>query len=80
MEGFMENKKIDKKSPKSKFREVVGEAYPDRLGVWCPMCKDYIVLPNEEVDSPTIEVMVFDHYEAFHTAEEIEKFMGDSNV
>jgi len=73
----MGSKKDRKKSPESGFREAVGEAYPDHPGVWCPMCRDYIVQSNEEVDSLTIEDMVFEHYEAFHTAEEIEKFMGD---
>lgn len=44
-------------------------------GIFCPICRDWIVNP-EEVIIKNIEAVVTKHYEAFHTAEEIEKFLG----
>jgi len=66
------------KSPEARFREMVKDDFMPS-GVWCPMCEDYIVRPDEEVNSLTVEDMVFDHYEGFHTAEEIEKYIGGRN-
>lgn len=42
-------------------------------GAFCPICKDWIVNP-EEVITENIEAVVAEHYETFHTIEEIEKF------
>jgi len=71
----MGSKKIQKKSYEHKFREMVKESGTSGLGVWCPICEDYIVTPNETINPcQSVEDMVVEHYEAFHTAEEIEKY------
>ena len=65
-----------KKSAEAQFNEMV-KAVDVPKGVWCPICEDYIVTPDEMINPlEEIEDMVFDHYEAFHTAEEIEKHAG----
>jgi len=75
----MGSKKIGQKSPGNKFREMV-KAVDVPKGVWCPICEDYIVTPDEMINPlEEIEDMVFDHYKAFHTAEEIEKHVGGKN-
>jgi len=74
----MEKEKIHEKSKKELYRKMSGDDPFRYQGVFCPMCRDWIVTPKEHIDldSLVVENKVFEHYEAFHTAEEIEKFIG----
>ena len=43
------------------------------MGVFCMLCKDWIIRPGEFLNGHKIEDLVASHYEDFHTIEEIER-------
>jgi len=66
-------------NPEDRFRDMIGNGVDVCKGVWCPICQAWIVRAEEQLDQFVIEDEVAKHYELFHTAEEIDNFIGGKN-